>query len=95
MEEQNYLRLHSFQKNEQNKGEEEQDKKEGNENEDKGKPEEPKDKKQQQQPTEPGKLSPQQVKNLLEAMNNEEKKVQEKINAKKQKGTKVKPEKDW
>ena len=82
------------QKNEQNKGEEEQDKKEGNENEDKGKPEEPKDKKQQQ-PTEPGKLSPQQVKNLLEAMNNEEKKVQEKINAKKQKGTKVKPEKDW
>ncbi|MDA9907050.1 tetratricopeptide repeat protein [Flavobacteriaceae bacterium] len=83
------------QKNEQNKGEEEQDKKEGNENEDKGKPEEPNDKKQQQQPTEPGKLSPQQVKNLLEAMNNEEKKVQEKINAKKQKGTKVKPEKDW
>ena len=80
------------QKNEQKKGEE-QDKKEGNENEDKGKPEEPKDKKQQQ-PTEPGKLSPQQVKNLLEAMNNEEKKVQEKINAKKQKGTKVKPEKD-
>ena len=83
------------QKNEQNKGEEEQDKKEGNENEDKGKPEEPKDKKQQQPPTEPGKLSPQQVKTLLEAMNNEEKKVQEKINAKKQKGTKVKPEKDW
>ena len=83
------------QKNEQNKGEEEQDKKEGNENEDKGKPEEPNDKKQQQQSTEPGKLSPQQVKNLLEAMNNEEKKVQEKINAKKQKGTKVKPEKDW
>ena len=83
------------QKNEQNKGEEEEDKKEGNENEDNGKPEEPKDKKQQQPPTEPGKLSPQQVKNLLEAMNNEEKKVQEKINAKKQKGTKVKPEKDW
>ena len=83
------------QKNEQNKGEEEQDKKEGNENEDNGKPEEPKDKKQQQPPTETGKLSPQQVKNLLEAMNNEEKKVQEKINAKKQKGTKVKPEKDW
>ena len=83
------------QKNEQNKGEEGQDKKEGNENEDKGKPDEPKDKKQQQQTPEPGKLSPQQVKNLLEAMNNEEKKVQEKINAKKQKGTKVKPEKDW
>jgi Ca-activated chloride channel family protein len=35
------------------------------------------------------------VKNLLEAMNNEEKKVQEKINAEKQKGAKVKAEKDW
>ncbi len=83
------------QKDENDKGEEEQDKKEGDENEDKGKPDEPKDEKQQQQPTEPGKLSPQQVKNLLEAMNNEEKKVQDKINAKKQKGTKVKSEKDW
>jgi Ca-activated chloride channel family protein len=35
-------------------------------------------------PPVPGKLSPQQVKNILEAMNNEEKKVQEKINSKKQ-----------
>jgi len=43
----------------------------------------------------PGKLSPQQVKNLLEAMNNEEKKVQEKMNASKTKGVKVKTEKDW
>lgn len=83
------------QKDENDKGEEEQDKKEGDENEDKGKPDEPKEEKQQQQPTEPGKLSPQQVKNLLEAMNNEEKKVQDKINAKKQKGSKVKSEKDW
>lgn len=83
------------QKDENDKGEEEEDKKEGDENEDKGKPDEPKEEKQQQQPTEPGKLSPQQVKNLLEAMNNEEKKVQDKINAKKQKGTKVKSEKDW
>ena len=48
-------------------------------------------KKEQQQ----GKLSPQQVKNLLEAMNNQEKKVQEKINAKKAKGPKVRAEKDW
>jgi Ca-activated chloride channel homolog len=86
------------QKDENDKGDEEQDKKEGDENEEKGKPDEPKEpkeEKQQQQPTEPGKLSPQQVKNLLEAMNNEEKKVQDKINAKKQKGTKVKSEKDW
>ena len=51
-----------------------------------------KPKKPQQQP---GKLSPQQIKNLLEAMNNQEQKVQEKINAKKTKGVKVRTEKDW
>lgn len=48
----------------------------------------------QPQPRE-GRLSPQQVQSLLEAMNNEERKVQEKINAEKQKGVKTKPEKDW
>lgn len=42
-----------------------------------------------------GKLSPQQIKNLLEAMNNEEKKVQEKVNASKKKGVKIKSDKDW
>jgi len=84
-------------KEENDQGEEEEDKKEGEDKEDKGKPEEPKEEKENKQPPPPvpGKLSPQQVKNLLEAMNNEEKKVQEKINAKKQKGTKVKSEKDW
>jgi hypothetical protein len=40
-------------------------------------------------------LSPQQVQSLLEAMNNQEKKLQEKMNAKKQKGVPVKNEKDW
>ena len=40
-------------------------------------------------------MSPQQVKNLLEAMNNEEKKVQEKMNASKTKGVKIQTEKDW
>ncbi|MBQ0735227.1 tetratricopeptide repeat protein [Aquimarina celericrescens] len=50
----------------------------------------------EQQPQRPqGQLSPQQVKSLLEAMNNEEKKVQDKINAKKAQGSKVKTEKDW
>ncbi len=43
----------------------------------------------------PNQLSPQQIKNLLEAMQNEEKKVQEKIDAKKVKGVKIKNEKDW
>ena len=49
-------------------------------------------KKPQQQP---GKLSGQQIKSLLDAMNNEEKKVQEKMNAVKEKGAKIQTEKDW
>ena len=83
------------QKDENDEGEKEQDKKEGDDKKDKGNPDEPKEEQQEQQKTEPGKLSPQQVKNLLEAMNNEEKKVQDKINAKKQKGKKIKSQKDW
>lgn len=81
-------------KDDKDKGDDKQDKKEG----DKGQPDKPKeeegDKPQQQQPV-PGQLSPQQVKSLLEAMNNEEKKTQEKINAEKQKGAKVQTDKDW
>jgi len=86
------------------KGDEDEDKNEGDDKEDEdGKPKDnkgdqknkdPKDDKGQPQ-QQPGKLSPQQVKNLLEAMNNEEKKVQEKMNASKTKGVKVKTEKDW
>ena len=86
------------------KGGEDEDKNEGDDKEDEdGKPKDDKgdqknkdpedDKGQPQQ--QPGKLSPQQVKNLLEAMNNEEKKVQEKMNASKTKGVKVKTDKDW
>ena len=41
------------------------------------------------------KLSPEQIKNLLKAMNNEENKVQAKINEKKQKGVEIVTEKDW
>lgn len=87
------------QKEDDNKGEgdEKEDKKEGENEKDKGKPEEPKDGEQKQQPQQPvpGQLSPQQVKSLLEAMNNEERQVQEKINAQKQKGVKVNTTKDW
>ena len=43
----------------------------------------------------PAQLSPQQVQNLLEAMNNEEKKVQDKVNAKKAKAVGTKSKKDW
>lgn len=52
------------------------------------------EKEQPQQPK-PGQLSPQQIKSLLEAMNNEEKKVQDKINAEKAKGVKTRTAKDW
>lgn len=54
-----------------------------------------KDKKEEKPKPQKGQLSPQQVQSLLEAMNNQEKKLQEKMNAKKQKGVPVKNEKDW
>jgi len=82
------------------------DKKEGeDEKDEEGKPKDEKEdngqgdkeqKKDKQKPKpQQSQLSPQQIKNLLEAMNNQEQKVQEKINAKKQKGVKIKNEKDW
>lgn len=54
----------------------------------------PQQQQQQQQPV-PGQLSPQQIKNLLEAMGNEEKKVQEKMNAEKVQGVPTRTAKDW
>jgi len=83
-----------------------EDKKEGDdEKDDKGKPEEDKkdegkgDEEKKETPQkpqpQPGQLSPQQINSLLEAMNNQEQKVQEKMNAEKQKGVKIKTEKDW
>jgi tetratricopeptide (TPR) repeat protein len=62
---------------------------------DKGKDGDEKDKQPQQPKPQQGQMSPQQVKNLLEAMNNQEQKVQEKMNAEKQKGVKIKTDKDW
>ena len=81
-------------KEDEDKGDEKDEKKDG-ENKEEGKPDEQKEQKNPKQQPIPGQLSPQQIKNLLEAMNNEEKKVQDKINAKKQKGAKVKSNKDW
>ncbi len=87
------------------KDEGDKDKKEGDDKkDDQGKPKdekdkqgEGKDKEEDQQPPKPqqGRMSPQQIKNLLEAMNNQEQKVQEKMNAEKQKGVKIKSDKDW
>lgn len=91
---------------EDKKDEGDKDKKEGDDKKDEeGKPKDEKedqgkdgdkDKKEQQQPKpQPGQMSPQQIKNLLEAMNNQEQKVQEKMNAEKVQGVKVKTDKDW
>ena len=86
------------------KGDDKEDKKEGDDKEgEDGKPKNDngnqKDKDANKDKGQPkpqaGKMSPQQVKNLLEAMNNEEKKVQEKMNASKTKGVKIQTEKDW
>lgn len=92
------------------KGDEGEDKKDkgDKEKEDKGDPKDeekdkegdPKDKEEgqpkEQQPQQvQGQLSPERVKSLLEAMNNQEKKVQDKINSKKAQGSKTKSDKDW
>ena len=78
-------------KDDQNKDSEDKDNQNKNDqNKDDNKSEKPKENKNQQ-----SKLSPQQIKNLLKAMEDAEKKVQAKVNDKKQKGTKVVSEKDW
>lgn len=92
-------------KKDQDEKEDQQDQKEnkdqGDENKDQSdqkkdeKPKENQGKEDKQQQPRPQQLSPQQIKNLLEAMNNQEQKVQEKMNAEKQKGTPVKTAKDW
>ena len=82
--------------------------KQGDETKDEGKPkndgDQNKDQKENQKGDKPpeknqtpkqGQLSPQQVQSLLEAMNNQEKKVQDKVNAKKVKGVPVNGKKDW
>jgi len=76
------------QKDQGDQNKEDQDKEQNN------KPKEDQQKENQQQPR-PQQLSPQQIKNLLEAMNNQEQKTQEKMNAEKQKGVPVKTAKDW
>lgn len=54
------------------------------------------DKNQKENPKpQQGKISPEQIKQLLESLQNEEKKTQQKMNAQKAKGEKLKQEKDW
>jgi tetratricopeptide (TPR) repeat protein len=83
--------------NEGDEGEDEEDKKDEGDQKKDNQANEGNDEKQNQQPQQPQKteLSPEQVKSLLEAMNNQEKEVQDKVNAEKVKGTPVRGTKDW
>ena len=74
---------------------EKEDNKEGDGSEKQEQDRKPNEEGQEQKQPRPNQLSPQQIQNLLQAMENEEKKVKEKIDAKKVKGAKVKTEKDW
>ncbi|UKM65709.1 tetratricopeptide repeat protein [Flavobacteriaceae bacterium GSB9] len=83
-------------KQDENKGEEEKENQDKPQDKNKDQGENGDEKKEQPQPKpQPGQLSPQQIKNLLEAMNNQEQKVQEKMNAEKQKGVIIQSDKDW
>ena len=80
----------------QDQEEQEGDQDEQEQQEGKGEQEEEEQEPEQGQPQPAqGQLSPEQIQSLLEAMNNEEKKVQDKVNAEKQKGAKKQSEKDW
>lgn len=87
----------------ENKDDQENKEKDEKENKDKEKedPKKPKDDKGKNKdqkkppPPRPGQISPEQVKSLLEAMNQQEKNVQDKVNAEKAKGVPVKTKKDW
>jgi len=85
-------------KNKDKKDGDDKDKKDDKNKKDKDKNKDPKknEKKDKQKPKpQQGKMTPQQIKQLLESLNNEEKKTQKKMNAKKTKGKKIKQEKDW
>ena len=72
------------------------DKNKGDKKEDKNEGDEKKDENQGGQPKpQPSGISKESVQNLLDAVNNEEKKVQEKVNAQKVKAKPVQTEKDW
>ena len=72
-----------------------QDKKDQQDNDNQDDEDQNSENKSKQKENQKSKLSPQQVKNLLKAIENAEKKVQAKVNDKKQKGPKVISKKDW
>lgn len=90
------------QNDQQNQDQDSQDKKKGDQDQDdKGKPDDKNkdqgqgEKEQKKPRQQQGQLSPQQIKNLLQAMDDHEQKVQDKMNAQKAQGVKVQTDKDW
>ena len=91
-------------KDDKKKDDKDKDKKDGKDKKDdkgKDKPSDKGDKKDEKPKDEgqpkpmPGGISKQRLENLLDAVNNEEKKIQDKVNAQKVKGKPVQTEKDW
>lgn len=82
-------------KKEEKKDKEKEDDKGKEKPENKGKPNEDKQQEDGKPKPKPGGIPQQRVENLLDAVNNEEKKIQNKVNANKVKGTPVQSEKDW
>ena len=75
----------------EDQGGEKEEQKKGDGDKKKEQPQQP----NEQQPPRKSELSPQQIKNLLEAVQNEEKKSKEKMDAQKVKKVQVKAKKDW
>ena len=76
-------------------GEEQEDKKDEGDQEKQKQSEQGDSEKQQPKTPRQTELSPEQVKSLLEAMSNQEKKVQDKVNGEKVRGTPIRGQKDW
>ena len=83
-------------KKDQDKKDQDKDKKDDKDKKgDQNKDKDGKNKEDKNPQPKPGGISKDRLKNLLDAVNNEEKKVQDKVNAKKVKGQPTKTEKDW
>jgi len=76
-------------------GEDGEDQKDKGDQEKQTQPEQGDSEKEQPSKPQQTELSPDQVKSLLEAMSNQEKKVQDKVNAEKVQGTPLRGQKDW
>lgn len=78
-------------KEEGDKGEKEKEQEKKSDQQKKGNEDKPNPK----PPRKPGQISPEQVQSLLKAMNQQERDVQDKVNAEKVKGVPIKTKKDW